>query len=578
MDQAFLIEFGVVLIAAAGLGILARIFKQPLILAYLIAGILIGPLVFGLIKDTKMIEGFASIGIVFLLFLVGLELNPRKLLEIGSSALTIGGAQILISGLIYFVVAKLLNFTGAGTIYLAAALTFSSTAIIVTLLSDKRDLDSLHGKILVGILLIQDFVALLLLTIFSGMSKGIADQSLTEMILSISWKTIVLFVLTFICGKYLFPIIFRRIARSQELLFITSLAWCFSLVIISTLLGFSAEVGAFLAGISLASLPYSGHIAAKARPLRDFFITIFFIYLGTNLIFDNFALVAQKALVFSVFIIIVNPIIIMLVMSLLGYRKRTNFLTGISLTQVSEFSFLVVALGIKLNILPKDTISLVSTIAIITVFISTYLISHSSKVYQFLRPVLGLIESKKKKDELYNVPDELSDHIILVGFHRTGSHIYEELTNAGEKVVVVDFDPRHLQSLIDVNKPCIYGDAIDHELLEKLKPEKAKMLISTINKYEENRSIIETYRKINKKLQIIMTADENEDALDLYEHGADLVILPTLISGEYISYIIKQIGEDKIKIGDFKDKVIKAIKNHQVEHLFDKYKTEALKP
>ena len=314
MDQTFLIEFGIVLAIAAALGVLARIFRQPLILAYLIAGIIIGPFVFGLVKDSDLISNFASIGIIFLLFLVGLELNPSKLVEIGRPALIAGLAQIIFSGLIYYLVAYIFGLSGTGAFYLAIAFTFSSTAIIVTLLSNRRDLDSLHGKMLVGILLIQDILAILILTIASGMKSGNIDVGTYQLGFQIILRALVLFALTYLIAKYILPPVFHRIARSSELLFLSSLAWCFILSITALGLGFSAEIGAFLAGISLAPLPFSTHVAAKTRPLRDFFLMIFFIYLGTTLIFTNIASQLTGAIVFSLLILIINPIIVMIAM------------------------------------------------------------------------------------------------------------------------------------------------------------------------------------------------------------------------------------------------------------------------
>jgi len=559
MDQAFLIEFGVILVVAAILGIFARFFKQPLILAYLVAGFLIGPFAFGLIKNTQIIENFASIGIIFLLFLIGLELNPKKLLEIGNTALVAAFFQIIFSGLFFFLATSLFHYNVTASAYLAIALTFSSTAIIVTLLSNRNDLDSLHGKLLVGILLVQDFVAILLLTMISGLNSSGTSVALLQLSWQIIVKALLLFATTFLVSKYIFPSIFQRIAKSHELLFLTSLAWCFFLAIVSIALGFSAEIGAFIAGVSLASLPYSIHVAAKTKPLRDFFIMIFFIYLGTTLVFTNFKTTVVPAVILSLIVLVINPIVVTLVLSFLGYRKRTSFITGISLTQISEFSFLVVALGVKGGFLPKETLTLISTIALITVFISTYLISYSQKIYHIFKPCLAFIKTSKKNDDLYNIPTELQDHVILIGYHRMGSIIFKTLKEIGEKVVVVDYDPKRIQELIEQNEICTYADAVDHEIIEELKPNKAKMVISTIDKLEENQLVFETYGKTNKNLKFIMAAANNEDAEELYHLGVDLVVVPSLISGDYLSYLLKQIQKKEITLSELREKELESV-------------------
>jgi Kef-type K+ transport system membrane component KefB len=563
VDQTFLIEFGVILAVATVLGVLARVFRQPLILAYLIAGIVIGPFVFGLVKDSDTISSFASIGIIFLLFLVGLELNPRKLLEVGRSALVAGLAQIIFSGLIYFLVANVFGLSGLGAFYLAIAFTFSSTAIIVTLLSNRRDLDSLHGKMLIGILLIQDILAILILTFASGLKSGSVDMGAYQLGFQIVLRALVLFALIYLVSRYVLPPIFHRIARSSELLFLSSLAWCFVLSIIAIALGFSAEIGAFLAGISLAPLPFSTHVAAKTRPLRDFFLMIFFVYLGTTLIFTNMISQIVPAIVFSLLILIVNPIIVMIAMALLGFRKRTSFITGITLTQVSEFSFIVIVLGTKIGVLPPEYSTLASIVAIITVFVSTYLISNSNKIYHAVRAYLGFLEEGQKNNIEENLPKDIENHVILVGCNRMGSIILEELKARGQNVIVVDFNPSRIKELTEQNVPSIFGDAVDHDIAEKLHIGKANMLISTIDKFEEDELIIKTYKKINRDLEIIATANDADDARDLYSAGADLVVVPAYVTGDYTSHIIKQIFSGDIKLEKLHEKGLKELKEHE---------------
>lgn len=560
MEQTFIVEFGIILAVTAFLGIIARLFKQPLILAYLVAGIIIGPIAFGLIDNPQIIKTFAEIGIVFLLFLVGIELNPKRLLEIGNTALVAGFCQIIISGIFYYIIAQIFGYTSSVAIYLAIAFTFSSTAIIVTLLSARKDLDSVHGKIVIGILLVQDFVALLLLTIMSAISSSQADLSVFDFIYKTVFKAIILFGLVYLVNRFLLPRIFNKIARSHELLFLSSLAWCFTLALSSLALGFSAEIGAFLAGITIATLPYSQHIASKTKPLRDFFIMIFFIYMGSNLVFDDVVTTFPQALVFALIILIVNPIIVSAVVSIMGFRKRTSFISGITLTQTSEFSFIVILLGTKLNILPTQTITLASLVAIISIVISTYLISHSSKIYSALRSHLFFLKINSKGNDLENLPEKkLEGHNILIGHHRMGSIILEALKDKGEETIVIDFDPNRIKLLIEEGEYCVYGDATDNEIIDNLDVKKAKLVISTIDKYEESLAVVENYKKINSKIEIIVTAQDTEEAKDLYKAGADLVIVPTLISGDYLVHIIDRIRKKNTSIEELKKKELKKL-------------------
>lgn len=562
MEQTFLVEFGLILAVATALGILARILKQPLILAYLLTGIIVGPFAFGLVKNIEIIESFASIGIVFLLFFIGLELNPRRLIELGKSVLTIALIQTLFLGTIYYFASIQLGLTGMSAIYLSLALTFSSTVIIVTLLSNKKDLESLHGKILVGVLLVQDFIAVGMLAIFPGLISH-QEASVSTMPLQVIIKAVILFTLVFLVGKYILPPIFTRIAKSQELLFISSIAWCFLLVIASFGLGFGSEIGAFLAGISLAPLPFSTHISTKTKPLRDFFHTIFFVYLGSTLVFADASRVIVPSILFSLIIIIINPIIVMITMSAIGFRKRTSFITGISLTQISEFSFIVVAAGNKLGILPGETMALTSMVAIITVFISTYLISQSSRIFHILSPYLGVFESERKSETLVSLPEKIEDHCILIGYHSIGEIVLDTLKQQKEKIVVIDVDPSRINRLIEQGESCIYGDATDRELMDKVNISSAKMVISTLDKLEENKIMINLYRKTNKNIIFIMISEDSDEALELYEMGADLVIVPTVISGDYLAYLLDRIHKGDIKIDKQREKEIKSIEKHK---------------
>ncbi len=571
MNESFIIEFGIILIIASILGVIAKIFKQPLILAYLVAGILIGPFAFGVVQNPQIIETFATIGIVFLLFLIGLELNPKKLLEVGSSAAVVGLGQIALSGIIYWIIASAFGFSGIGAVYLALGLSFCSTAIIITLLSNRGELDSLHGKMIVGVLLVQDFVAILALTLIGSSQTDAGQVSAIILVAKTLIKAITLFIFSGLVSKYILPHIFARIAKSHELLFISSLAWCFILVIIASSLGFSPEIGAFLAGVTIAPLPYAAHIGAKTSPLRDFFIMIFFIYLGTNLVFENIGKMILPTIVFSLLILIINPLVVMLIMGSLGYRKRTSFLTGITLAQISEFSFIVMAMGVKTKILPTESITLVSMVAIVTVFFSTYLISKSREIYHALRNCLGFLESTKHHKTLSNITGELKDHIILIGCNRVGGGILETLKENNLPTIVVDFDPKRIEQMIEAKDNCIYGDATDHDIVGELNLQKARLVISTIDNLEESKLLLNIYKKINKKVSIILVAADDDEAAELYKSGADLVIVPTTISSDFISYTLEKIMIKGVKIEELKQKSVNAIEKHMVVDLERKF-------
>ncbi len=298
---------------------------------------------------------------------------------------------------------------------------------------------------------------------------------------------------------------------------------------------------------------------------------IFFIYLGTRLIFTDVVKIIYPAIAFSLLILVVSPLIVMITMSQLGYRRRTAFLTGITLTQVSEFAFIVVVLGTKLNILPQEASTLTSLVAIITVFVSTYLISQSNRIYQFVRPILKVFDFGKSKNFLYHINKPPENHVILIGCHRIGESVLQTLQDKKKPVVVVEFDPKKVKELTDREVSCIFGDAIDHDIIEHLNIEKAEMIISTINKVEENELIVRQYKKINPKIKTILTAETAEEAIDLYNIGADLVIVPTFVSGDFISYILNKIHGGEINFDKIKAKEIAALTTHEPDGMVKQF-------
>ena len=321
-------QIALIIVVAAAFGIIAKMLKQPLIVGYIFAGMLIGSL--GIIQDSESFRSLGNVGVALLLFLLGLEMKLSDIPSIGKIALLTGMGQILFTSIIGFTLANLLGFGLLPSIYIAIALTFSSTIIMVKLLSEKKALSSLYGKISVGFLLVQDFVAILILMFLSGLNTDSLGGG--EYILIVI-KAIALFVLVWIASKKVLPFLFDKIVGSStELLFIVSIAWALGVAyFVGDVLNFSLEIGGFLAGISLSNLPEHNQVASRARPLRDFFLTIFFILLGTQLALagDILGSVAP-ALIFSTFVLIGNPIIVMSIMGAMGYKKRTSFMAGLT--------------------------------------------------------------------------------------------------------------------------------------------------------------------------------------------------------------------------------------------------------
>ena len=555
MEQIFL-QLAIILSTAFIISYIIRLFNQPVIIGYIIAGIITAFIIssgfINMSADTEIIHLFSKLGITFLLFIVGLHLNPKVIKEIGFFSLFIGLGQIILTfGITFFISSTLLGFGTISSLYIGIALAFSSTIITMKLLSDKRQLDSLYGKISIGILIIQDLVAILILLFISSMSeKGtLAGFAIHGLIGGAS-----LMVFLFLIGFFILPPLTRKIARSQELLFLFSICWCFVLAALFNYLGFSIEIGALVAGVILSTSKYSTEISAKIRPLRDFFLIIFFIILGLGINISNLDSIIINALILSLIALVIKPLIIMVLMAIAGYTKRTNFLVGTTLSQISEFSLIIAGLGIALGQIKPEILNTLTLTLAITIVFSTYLITYSKDFYRKMYGFISIFEKKKhKKDKKINIKYDA----ILFGYNRIGFSILRSLKKIKKRYLIIDYNPDTISSLTKLRIPCVYGDIDDPELLRDLPLDKIKLAVSTIPDYETNLLLVKNIRTLNSEAIIITRAHQIEDALDLYQKGASYVLTPHFLGGEYVSDMIKKF---KLKTNNYEEERNKHIK------------------
>ncbi len=530
-------DLAVVVLIAAVLSVIAKLFKQPLLLAYMATGFLVAQ--FGLfdidIANSETFHVFSNLGVMFLLFLVGLEINYTSLRLIGRTAILVGIGQIVFTALIGFLIALALGFQSLPAIYIAIALTFSSTIVIVKLLSDKKDLNSLYGKISIGFLLVQDVVAILLLVVLSGIEhgSGLAWQGIIGTIL----KGLILFALMIWLGRKALPHLFDKIARSQELLFLVSLMWVFLVAAVVSKIGFSIEIAGFLAGLALANSSENHQIAYKIRPLRDFFIVIFFVLLGSLLGLSNLAGLSTSILIFSLFVLIGNPLIVLIIMGLMGYRKRTSFMAGVTVAQISEFSLILAALGLKLGHISDSHLALITAVGVLTITLSTYMVVYNHQIFSALKDFLSIFERRKMK-VLDLDKGAAKKSVVLIGCHRTGQNIARSIKK--EDLLIVDFDPDIIEVLKKENYDCLLGDTNDEEILGKIDQSGAKLIISTSPDLEDNLMLIESFNnQVNKiKPKLVIRAETEREAKILYQKGVDYVLLPHFTSGQYLAKAI----------------------------------------
>jgi len=530
---------------AAFLSIVFRFLKQPPILAYILTGVLLGPLAIFHIQDAEVMRSLSEIGITLLLFMLGLELRFSELKSVGKISFFTGIGQIVFTTVVGFIISTILGFSPIVSFYISIALTFSSTIIIVKLLSDKKDLNSLYGKISIGFLLIQDFVAILALIFLSGFTQG-GSVSIMEFIIIIL-KAIVLFGWVILLSKKFLPYLINKIAHSSEILFLFSLAWAFGIaaIISSPMVGFSIEIGGFLAGLALANSYESYQIITKIRPLRDFFITIFFVTLGMGLVISDLNSILIPGIILSLFVLIGNPLIVMIIMGVLGYRKRTGFLAGLTVAQISEFSLIVIYMGNRIGHVPDQYVALITFIGAVTFVVSTYMILNGDKLYKILSPYLDIFERDGAREK--NIKSkEYKNHVILIGARRMGESILEALLKNNESVVVVDFDPDIIDKLKENQIDSFFGDIADLEIQELVALEDARLIISTVSDIEDNLVLLQTLKKLKVKPKIIMLALEKEEAKELYENGADYVIIPHVAGGHHLAKIL--VDNDHMKL------------------------------
>lgn len=526
-ESAFL-EFSILLGVSALVGFIAVQLRQPLIVAFIAVGIIVGPAVLGVVTTNEQINLLAHLGIAILLFVVGLKLDLHIIRTMGVVALFTGLGQVIFTSIFGFFIALALGLSPIGALYVAVALTFSSTIIIVKLLSDKRELDALHGRIAIGFLIVQDIVVVLAMIGLTAIGQAGESSSMGMEALMVLLKGIFMLVVVALLMRYVIPGLLNRLAHSPELLILFAIAWAVLGASAGEALGFSQEVGAFLAGISLASTQYRELIGARLVSLRDFLLLFFFISLGASLEMETLGAQVWPALVFSVFVLIGNPLIVMVIMGYMGYRKRTGFLAGLTVAQISEFSLILAALGFNLGHIDQETVGLITLVGLITISASTYMILYSQPLYEKLAPYMDIFERKvPHREEAFDqdLPAQPAD-VILFGLGRFGMVIAQTLQNQGKNVLAVDFNPELVQETAQHNVPTRYGDAEDPEFIASLPLTEAKWVVGTMRDRHISMALFKSLKEANYQGKIALAATHNADAERFKAMGVDMVLVP----------------------------------------------------
>lgn len=545
------IELSTVIAVAVGVSIIMRLIRQPLILGYILSGLLVGPTFLDLIHSTETFETFSTIGIALLLFIIGLGMNVSELRKLGKPIFIAASTTLLTIGAMGYTVGSLMGFSRNEALITAFSLFFSSTIIIVKILSDKKEANRLHGQIAIGVILLDDLVATLaLLFVAAGENGGLG---VGEIALLLS-KGVLLSLGLFLANTRLLVHLSKLMATSQELLFLFALAWGFGVASVFDLAGFSIEVGALFAGVALANLPYTQEISARLKPLRDFFVVLFFITLGERLVLTDLSSSLVAALILAVIVIIVKPLAIIGSLGFLGYPKRVAFKAGINLSQISEFSIILVLLAQSSGMVGEHLAAIITLVAIITITSSTYLMHYDNQLFLlFDRIKFKMFEKETVHRERHG---RGAAQLVLFGYHKGGHEFVQTFKEMGKKYVVVDYDPSVIDVLERQNIPYIYGDASDIELLDELGIERAKLIVSTVTEFEVTSQMLANIRRISPDVVIICHAENQTEALQLYEQGATYVMIPHYIGSEKVSAFIHQKGLDKDAFEQFRERHI----------------------
>ena len=530
-------EVAALLVLAAVIGFLGIILRQPLIVSFIAVGLIAGPSALDLVRSNEQISLLSELGIAVLLFLVGIKLDVKLIRSLGAVSLLTGLGQVAFTSIFGYLIGLALGLGHVASLYVAVALTFSSTIIIVKLLSDKREIDSLHGQIALGFLIVQDLVVVLAMIVLSAIGIGAAGEGGHGggSVLSVLASSVAMVALVVFFVRYVANPLTERLASAPELLVIFAIAQAAMFAAIGDFAGLGKEVGGLLAGISLASTPYRETIAARLAPLRDFLLLFFFIALGSALDLSLLGAHVTGAVVFSLFVLIGNPLIVLAIMGAMGYRKRTGFLAGLTVAQISEFSLIFVAMGVSLGHVQQDALGLVTMVGLVTIAASTYMITYSHQLYAMCEPVLGIFERKGTPRE----PSEAGAHrnegytVIIFGLGRFGTAIGIRLKKRGIRVLGVDFNPQAVRRWRELGLETEFGDASDPEFVAELPLPRAEWIVSTVPihhtglTHEDTRTtLIQLTRTSGFRGRIAVASHHARDTEELFASGADIVLEP----------------------------------------------------
>lgn len=554
----FIQYFGILFIIVVVLSYIAKLLRQPIIVGYIASGLFFSYLLSGNNTYVNEIKIMSELGITFLLFLMGLEFDLRNLKYLGKDIFFSTLLQTCVFFLFAFLIVNFFPFTVTEKIYLTILFLFGSTLLVAKWLEDKKELSMLSGKIIMGILIMQDFFAIVAITLLEVLKESSVDKIILAPI-----QGLVLIAIAFILAKFVLNKLLKFANRYPELLFLFSLGVCFFFVVIAPFLGYSATIGAFIAGVTLANTIYKNDVSSKLKPLINFFNMLFFVGLGFQI---NLGLQKEHLVLIGIFILLcftLKPFITYLTLRYRGYDKKTSFISGINLSQLSEFGIIIIAGGMLSGAI-GNTLGSISIISVIlSMIISSYFIKNDKKIYSFFEKTLSKIDSKILKKEFTENDEKLDCNVLFIGYYELSKDIYSKLQELGKKILVVERDPQNIEMLEKENINYVYNSVNNPEFFESIPFEKIELVVSSLLDLDDNKMIIKRLKEKNEKAVAIVNAKSLKDSLELYNNDADYVIYPTYINEQQVSVLLEDYTQDINKVLSKKIEEITKLKDKE---------------
>ena len=557
MHSSVFNEISLIIALGAGIALIMRVLRQPLIIGHILTGIIAGPTMLKLIHADASFSGLSDMGVALLLFIIGLDLSLKAFSRVGKTVFVTTLTQIAAITALGYGSSRLLNFNKAESFVLGLGLAMSSTIIIVKLLNDKKETSRLYAQITIGVLLLQDVVATVAKI---GLAAKSHPGDTVQTLITLGLRGIGLIAVLYILVHHVIPLLTKTLEQNKELLLLFSLGWGLGFSLLFAKAGFSIEIGALFAGVSLAGLPYSSEMASRLKPLRDFFLVVFFITLGQTMAPGKLTQVLYPALGLSLIVMVIKPLVILVTMGIMGYTKRASFKAAVAMSQVSEFSLVFLAAAVTAGFVGDKAASTLTMTALITFAVSTYLIKYDNSLFSKLEPHLRLFERHVTKLEQRGGASHYP--IVLFGYRKGGHEFLKTFRKMEKKFIVVDYDPENIETLERQQIPYMYGDATDPELLDELNLNKTRLVVSTIGDRETNHFLAHWLSTHNPNAVFVCSADRAEHAAELYTEGAAYVMMPHFIGSEKISTFIRRNGFNKSEFKNFREKHLLFLQSH----------------